>query len=54
MISLRAVAKAVGVNQALVFRWLRGVCRPTPETQERVAAWIRSHENAADRRQLGA
>jgi hypothetical protein len=48
------VAAAVGVNQALVFKWLRGDCRPKPEMQQRVAAWIQSHENAADRRQLGA
>jgi hypothetical protein len=45
VISIRAAAAAVGVDAKAVDNWLRGICRPRPETQALVAAWVRAKES---------
>ena len=41
-ISTIALAAAMGVSEKLAFKWLRGQCRPRPEMQEKIFAWLRT------------
>lgn len=41
VISLRALAKAIGVDPRQATRYLRGEDRPTEETQETAATWLK-------------
>lgn len=40
-ISLGALADKIGVTKKSVSKWLKGINRPDPETQELVATWVR-------------
>ncbi len=49
IISIRALASAVGVDPKAVCKWLDGTNRPDEEMQELVATWVRNHRDRLKR-----
>lgn len=45
VISIRAAAKAIGVNSASVHNWFYGVYRPDKKNFDLIAAWVQGHRD---------
>ena len=48
-ISIRALADKLGCDPKTVWKWIKAVNRPEPETQERIATWVRQMREAVAR-----
>jgi transcriptional regulator with XRE-family HTH domain len=46
VVSIRALAAVLGVDPKTAWKWLKGLNRPDPETQERIASSIKERRAA--------